>query len=127
MAEFVEVMQQKKRMCEALKPDCSSCGLCSDNNNYHIGCNKFILDYYEQSEEIIMKWAKENPVKTNADKFKEVFGVEPNENTCPYTIEKCDGKHCSHLCDKYDFWNKEYKEPKGENNDRTKEQFRKDF
>lgn len=114
MAEFVEVMKHRERMCDALNCSCSSCGLNYDNNNCHVGCNTFVCNYYEQAEEIIMNWAKKHPVKTNADKFKEVFGFEPYEDSCPYTIEECAGKECSHLCDKYDFWKQEYKEPKGE-------------
>ena len=61
-----------------------------------------------------MKWAKENPIKTNADKFKEVFGIKPNKAKCPFldSTEEC-SKHnlCVH-CALNDFWNQEYKEPK---------------
>lgn len=118
MAEFLEVMKHRKRMCDALKKtDCSSCGLCSDNNNYNVGCSTFIYNYYEQAEEIIMKWAKEHPVMTNADKFKEVFGFTPDGEYCP---KECPENGCIN-CDYRYFWNQEYKESKGETNGRTKE------
>lgn len=32
--------------------------------------------------EVVEKWAKENPIKTNADKFKEMFGVDAPMNRC---------------------------------------------
>lgn len=123
-ADFVEVMKHRKTMCDALKPDCSSCGLCSDNNNHHVGCNIFIYNYSEQAEEIIMNWAKEHPVKTNADKFKEVFGYDLAKNIgqhyCAWLkCDDCDGK-CKE-CECNGFWNQEYKEPKGETNDRAEE------
>lgn len=123
MAEFLEVMKHRKRMCDALKQDCGSCGLCSDINNRYISCNKFILDYSEQAEEIIMKWAKEHPVKTNADKFKEVFGYDAELDTCPVECLECafDFSTGCNNCKLNDFWKQEYKEPRGETNDRTKE------
>ena len=114
MAEFIEVMKQKKRMCETL--NCRSCSLSSDNNNCNVGCTKFILKYYEQSEKIIMNWAKEHPAKTNADKFKEVFGVEINASggiVSSCTGIKCPDSSCDN-CKYKDFWQQEYKEPKGE-------------
>lgn len=124
MAEFVEVMKQKKRMCDALsKTNCSSCGLCSDNNNYNVGCSTLILNYYEQAEEIIMKWAKEHPVMTNADKFKEVFGFDAELDICPMKCTESVSvilNVCNNCKFKY-FWQQEYVEPKGETNDRTKE------
>lgn len=113
MAEFLEVMKHRKRMCGASNPRCSSCELCSDNNKYDVGCSTFIFNYYEQAEEIIMKWAKEHPIKTNADKFKELFGFIPDGDSCVRACRNL-GMHGCNGCEYDDFWNQEYKEPKGE-------------
>lgn len=115
MAEFKEVIKQKERICDYVNGKCTNCYLweCSERT-----CVSFIMEHPQEAEEIIMKWASENPVQTNADKFKEVFGVELDEveiaeatNAC---ILKCgETKYCEE-CVKYNFWNKEYKAPKGE-------------
>ena len=68
--------------------------------------------------EAVEKWAKEHPVVTMADKFKEVFGVEPKfESTfwcCPKAIgfsqEGC-GRTLDCIDCKDHFWQSEYKEP----------------
>ena len=59
MAEFVEVMKQKKRMCN--KTLCCKCDifrLCGED----IGnCSQFILSNPSKAEKIIMSWAAEHP------------------------------------------------------------------
>lgn len=64
--------------------------------------------------EVVENWAKEHPIKTNADKFKEMFGIEPIQiSSCINFKEKCgdckyyDGSACD--ADNR-FWNAEYKE-----------------
>lgn len=103
MAEFAEVVKQRLRMCNAIE-DCDDCPLrnkrCSGFNNIDL----------EDFEKIVMQWAAEHPVKTNADKFEEVFGFRHKTDT----MRACDGIPCIYesckSC-KYDgFWNKEYKE-----------------
>lgn len=121
MAEFVEVMKQKKRMCDTYNKDCDStvaiCPLDYDRNGKNIVCTDFLAEYPQESEEIIMKWAKEHPAKTNADKFKEVFGYDAELDVCSV---KCpdpfdmDSNGCNN-CKFKNFWQQEYKEPKGEN------------
>ena len=74
MAEYQEVIKQFKRMCESNCSDCRQCPIESYRGFYH--CWRWISEEPEKSEEFIMKWARENPVKTNRDKFKEVFGIE---------------------------------------------------
>lgn len=120
MAEFVEVMKQKRRMCESIidkhsSYPCKNCRLSSCNNHKNLGCVKFTLDFPEESEEIIMDWAKEHPAMTNGDKFKEVFGFR-HISSCPVppTMAICSSHVCSD-CPYSNFWKKEYKEPKGEN------------
>lgn len=68
--------------------------------------------------ETVENWAKEHPIKTNAEKFKEVFGIEPETQACviPH-IRKCenceyyipDGEECEVQAK---FWNAEYKQTK---------------
>ena len=105
MSEFVEVMKQKKRMCDTFGENCGRCGLSLHNNGIGKVCENFFKDHPKAAEEIIMNWAKENPIITNADKFKEVFGMEPKFQFCPR--EYCSG--CNTCYGK--FWNEEYKEP----------------
>lgn len=74
----------------------------------------------EQAQEIIMKWAKVHPVKTNVDKFEEVFGFEVKDlNKCKLVLED---KGCTNPygrcedCENHmsKFWQQEYKERNNE-------------
>ena len=56
MAEFQEVMRQRKRMCDSNKR-CSECAL----DRIGIRCNYYPVDKLEQIERIIMEWAAEHP------------------------------------------------------------------
>lgn len=116
MAEFIEVIKQRERMCCCSK--CDSCLIHKENNGYYLDCSLFIVEHPQEAEEIIMNWAKEHPIKTNADKFKEVFGFEPCTDLCVLEKNiKC--KECKYkgttenesCCSKW--WEEEYKEPKG--------------
>lgn len=110
MGEFVEVMKQKERMCKSYKGVCRKCDVSSDNNGKHIGCRSFTLNYPQEAEEIIMKWAEEHPVQTNVDKFKEVFGFEFRK-TCVISSDCIDCKYYRmEKCEEV-WWNEEYKEP----------------
>lgn len=116
MAEFVEVMNQRKRICESMDKLCKNCPLSIRNNGGVFACETFLLKRYEQAEKIIMDWAKEHPIVTNKDKFREVFGFKPSDYiNCPMK----NGYEClqHRVCEdcKYEnFWNQEYKEPNGE-------------
>lgn len=110
MAEFTEVMKAKRRMCFGIL--CDYCPISSNNNSAGIECGNFMMEHMEDAEEIIMKWAKEHPIKTNADKFKEVFGYNIDHSTGCHKLEDCDGDCIK--CEFSNFWNQEYKEPKGE-------------
>lgn len=113
MAEFTEVMKQKKRMCERDEIYCVECKLEYGNNGSKLPCYDFIMAHPKEAEEIIMAWAKEHPINTNADKFKEVFGFIPDSECCP---SKCPENGCIN-CEYKHFWSQEYKEPnkEGEN------------
>lgn len=77
MAEYQEVIKQFWRICERYRADvcCANCPLKEVRGVYH--CWRRISEEPEKAEELIMKWAKENPPVTNAEKFKEVFGYDP--------------------------------------------------
>ena len=79
MAEFTEVMKQRERMCESFhdKYGDPKCNECLINRESLFGCSDYVTHYYKEAEKIIMDWAKAHPIKTNADKFEEVFGVKP--------------------------------------------------
>lgn len=112
MAEFTEVMKHRKRMCA--KYGKHSCGSCPINDVKESTCANFLIENTQEAGEIIMKWAKENPIKTNADKFKEVFGVDIYKDTTHNcTGIRCDTNQCEE-CKYNGFWYKEYKEPKEE-------------
>lgn len=110
MAEFIEVMKTKERMCDSFS-DCRKCPLGGENDMH---CT-FEFHDAEETEKIIMEWVKEQPVITNRDKFNEVFGVEfgadLSKTKCPFI---CGGRESCIGCPYDDFWDREYKEPKGE-------------
>ena len=108
MAEFQEVLKQKERMCSSYL----KCDLCPMEL---LCCDDWFYKSPQQAEEIIMKWEEEHPIQTNADKFKEVFGFVFNGRNCDGVTchEECRGIKCSE-CKYKDFWQQEYKEPKGE-------------
>lgn len=117
MAEFVEIIDTKRRICETHK-ECYGCELCiGDKNGGYMSCSTFMECCPQNAEEIIMNWAKEHPIMTNKDKLKEVFGYDFN------FLHKCKGLVCPddkdgnciscNDCKFLNFWNKEYKTPKG--------------
>lgn len=110
MAEFIEVMNQKKRMCDRFK-NCEKCPIGKLSGELHLSCEYAFYNIPKEVERIVMKWASENPIQTNADKFKEVFGFIPDSEYCP---NKCPENGCVN-CEYRHFWSQEYKEPK-ENN-----------
>ena len=93
---------------------CNSCpfnNLCDNNSSIY---NAF------EAIELVEKWGKEHPIVTRADKYKEVFGIEPKylggSFICPGTPRNQD--YCdSHTCEecKSNYWNEEYVEPEKEN------------
>ena len=112
--EFVEVMKHKGRLCNGIE-QCGKCILSSDNNGKDVICSDFMVIYSEEAEKVIMKWAEEHPVKTNKDKFNEIFPDFPVDIVNPT-------KQCKYNCSNYpncygcnskealEFWDKEYQE-----------------
>ena len=64
MAEFKEVMEQRSRMCKHyLSTDisCENCPLDKARKNTMFQCFRYIAEYYQEAENVIMEWSKEHP------------------------------------------------------------------
>lgn len=99
MAEFSKVAAEMTRMCSHYEGFCKECPL-----GFSASCRNWVLAQSKQAEEIIIKWAAENPIITNGAKFWEVFGYDLNEkfNVSPSVK---------------DWYNAEYKEPEEQEED----------
>lgn len=100
---------------EAYKGTTKCVGIaCEDCPLYKKACGPF---YVFEALELVEKWAEEH-IKTNADKFKEMFGVNAPMNRC------IKNNGCCADCEYYGFgserggckaderfWEAEYKEP----------------
>ena len=111
MAEFCEVMKQRERMCESYGLNCNDCGLCSRNNEKKEQCEIFTVHHPQEAEKIIMDWTKEHPFQTNADKFREVFGIGVGDGVYKCNLFECSNSDCAE-CEYRGFWDREYVEPK---------------
>ncbi len=59
-----------------------------------------------------MEWAQQHPIKTNADRFKEDFGIDTTLCECAGIL--CpDNAECNN-CPNKNFWEKPYKEAHNE-------------
>lgn len=118
--EALDFLKELKRMCDShnkLESRCNRCPLhlIAENDG---ACFPFIKKYPEKAIEVVEEWSKEHPIKTNADKFKEVFGYDISKNSyscsgisCPTTVTSI--YSCSSTdCPCYGFWDKPYKEEK---------------
>ena len=93
MAEYREVVKQFKRMCESNCSNCHECPIESYRGFYH--CWRWVSEDPEKSEELIMKWARENPPITNNDKIKEIFGLDFKSTftASPWTLKWLDEEY----------------------------------
>lgn len=109
--EFIKLMEERDRMCKEC--GCTVCpiGHVYDDNNdshlpEHIPCGDLLFQNPKLFEELVEKWSLENPRKSNADVFKEVFGCEINPKDC-YGLDCIVGTTCNE-CPHNMFWSKEY-------------------
>lgn len=92
MAEFQEVIQQKKRMCNSVL--CCKCDiyrLCGEDLSK---CPQFISNNPKKAEEVIMRWAEEHPepVYPSWYDYLHNIGVLYNKHTAGgYVTEICWG------------------------------------
>lgn len=97
--------------------NCCAGVTCTDCPCHNGICNNgSIMSNAYEAIDLVENWAKEHPIKTNADKFKEVFGFEPTPIYCVNNNMKC--SDCEYfdynngLCDVSIFWGAEYKPTK---------------
>lgn len=60
MAEFVEVMRHRKRMCDA-PGSCAKCPLNAPSLHLLTMCERYMTLKPEEAEKLIMAWAAEHP------------------------------------------------------------------
>lgn len=102
--DAVKFFKERNRMCDYFTGNsvgtvCIQCPLSAINNNKHEVCEKFIGNNPEQAVKIVEKFSEENPVKTRADVFKELF---PNADLTEMCESCIDGNSCR------DFWTHDY-------------------
>lgn len=88
---------------------------CSDCPFARKVCNTGKLLFYSfKAIEIVEQWAEQHHVKTNSQKFEEVFGFKPYTKNCINGDEKVSCTNCQCFYDgecaaHNRFWNAEYK------------------
>lgn len=82
--DAVKYLKTKERICRHYKGDtilhCVGCPLLYKDDR-SIGCGGYEEYYPEDAIMIVEKWGINNPIKTNWDKFKEVFSDVFDENS----------------------------------------------
>lgn len=104
---YQETMDIYKRLCEHYhkRSSCEKCPVSSSKNYTKKLCRDFLIENTDKAEPILKQWAAEHPVKTNRDKFIEVFGEIER-------FGKCEIIDCSTVpCLECGWWNREYVEP----------------
>ena len=107
-----EMARIYKRICGKYSNDyCNGCPLLPLNfgDGSADDCLNAMIQFSDEFEQELLKWAKENPAPTNRDKFFEVFGDRNYKSVgCEVTCHLIPCRGC-------DWWNLEYVEPeKGE-------------
>lgn len=104
---YQEAMDIYKRLCEyhCKRNLCRECHISSFKNYTKKRCEDFTIEDPDIAEPILKQWAVEHPVKTNRDKFIEVFGeIQKYDDGCEH--------HCVTVpCQSCDWWHQEYVEP----------------
>ena len=126
----VERIFNSLRESEIVDAECLCDQICCDNNcpfhdtsfsSCECPSSYARIDKIYNTLEYVESWAKEHPIVTMADKYKEVFGVEPKgksgASVCPRSVGFDDveckiGGGCEDC--RNEFWHSEYKPPKRE-------------
>jgi len=71
--EFKEAMKIWHRICTGQKDCCIGCPFFDAHS-----CMEYVFKHIDEAEQALKEWDEKNPFKTNAMKFKEIFGLEIN-------------------------------------------------
>lgn len=113
--EFVEYMKIKKRMTTTDEDgycgiNCFSCKLAGRNNGHNLDCVNFEIEYPEEAEAIVKKWAEGHPQKTI---FQDLLEKHPNvrmrtvgvpSGICPYNLGYFVEERCCEFHDCEECW-----------------------
>lgn len=61
------------RMCKHFDDDCQECPVFYKQTETGLSCEKFIRNYPDKANEIILNWCKEHPIKTRQSEFLKMF------------------------------------------------------
>lgn len=104
--DAVLFVKEYQRMCRRyIKHGCEYCKLASHNNGFYLVCEKFIFEKPEEAVRIVEQWNKENPIKTNRNKFHEVFGNASVNDL--FIADQIEGTHLFGI-KQTDWWEQEY-------------------
>ena len=101
MAEFQEVMRQRKKLCAVY--NCIGCPVYKANGSSF--CGMFMVEEPEKFEAVVMKWAAEHPEKTMKDALFEKFpnavkGLDGTPYICVTHVGFKKPKSCAIACPK---------------------------
>ena len=98
-----EMARIYKRICAIHREDfCEGCPLLPPASSNAEGCLDAMIQFPDEYEKALLDWEKENPPKTNRDKFFEVFSNRNYETGC------CELTCHTIPCRGCDWWNLEY-------------------
>ena len=101
MAQFVEVMNQARRICLEHPGDCDGCPLHDDDGlvcRFDLG-EKYL--YYDTAERIVLKWAEEHPEYPSWYQYQETTFPGHTRWICPMAFGiECPSKSTTdaHAC-----------------------------
>lgn len=105
--DAVEFLKEKNRLCDKYTTCVSGCPIIKT-------CNRLRDKGNEETVAIVEKWSKEHSIITNADKFKEVFGIEINSFGNANFIQivtNSDSQTIKAIQCLDEFWDEPYKKP----------------
>ena len=101
--DIVKFLKGYKRMCE--QSPCIECPIykiVETKNLDNCDADMLIFDAPEQFANAVIEWVETHPVITNATKFKEVFGINPED--AEHIVIGSKNETC--------WWNEEYIPPR---------------
>lgn len=96
--DVVDFVREFNRMCD----NYDICRECLMDVIYD-PCMEAVYKDPQRVVSIVEKWSKEHPIKTRADKFKEVFGIAPEYVQQPFK---------DRFPEDNNWWDRPYEEPK---------------